>query len=151
MKIVTALSKYVKIQLRMFYFFQIKHRQISFVKILKWSYSFRFDKPTRCDTSKAWISYLEIRDGINENSTMIGTRLCGDNPPSIPIYASGSEIHIHFFSASLCDFRIETSIMCNRYRRKEGPHGLDAILTKLKGFRGFKMKIEAETGNIMKN
>ena len=133
-------------------FYSFKNTQISFVKILKWSYSYRFDKPTRCDTSKAWVSYLEIRDGINENSTMIGTRLCGDNPPSIPIYASGSEIHIRFFSASLCEsYRIETSIMCNRYRWKEGPHGLDAIMTKLKDFRGFKMKIEAETGNIVKS
>ena len=48
-----------------------------------------------------WVSYIEVRDGINESSTMIGTRLCGEYPPSIPIQASGSELHLKFFASPL--------------------------------------------------
>ena len=102
--------------------------------------------------TKAWFSYLEVRDGNNENSTMIGTRLCGENPPPFPVYASGSEIHIKFFSAPLCEPPpniIQINYLCKGSRPDEGPHGLKAVLTKLKRFRGFKMKIEAEIGNIM--
>ena len=105
-----------------------------------------------CLLTQAWFSYLEVRDGNNENSTRIGTRLCGENPPPFPIYASGSEIHIKFFSAPLCEpppTKIPINYLCYGSRPPYGPHGPEAVLTKLKSFRGFKMKIEAEIGSIM--
>ena len=80
-----------------------------------------------------WVSYIEVRDGINESSTMIGTRLCGEYPPSIPIQASGSELHLKLYSHTLDLDK----------RRDE----VQFLYKKIGGFRGFKIKIDAETGN----
>ena len=65
---------------------------------------------------------------------MIGKRLCGENPPSIPMRASGSELHLTFYSSSLF----------LNYRTVEDE---EELYRKLRGFRGFRIKIEAETGN----
>ena len=68
-----------------------------------------------------------------ENSSLIGTRYRGATAPSI-ILASGSELNLKFVSQPLGE----------RYRDDED---LDEVFRKIGGFRGFRIRIDAEKGN----
>ena len=78
-----------------------------------------------------YYSYLEIRDGMHANSTIIGTRLCGSALPTL-ITTSGSELHLKFFSSPL--YETYTSSV----------RTLDKVMKKVEGFKGFRIKVEAE-------
>ena len=68
------------------------------------------------------------------NSTMIGNRLCGTAMPTL-ITASGSELHLKFFSSSL-------------HEEKRSERTLAKVMKKVGGFKGFRIKIEAEKGML---
>ena len=56
--------------------------------------------------------YLEVRDGDNENSNLIGSKLCGPNNPG-PIESTGNAMRLKFHtdgSVVRSGFKIRTSI-----------------------------------------
>ena len=79
-----------------------------------------------------FISYLEVRDGIYENSTRIGTKVCGTNTPT-KITSSGGELTLKLVASSL-------------YENNREKGELKKLLRKIGGWRGFRIKIEAAVG-----